>query len=55
MVLSENDGLRLLTALYCQDRPVVRYYREALFQQIAKKSLEQSEFLYKSMPALSKD
>lgn len=37
------------------DRPVIRYYREALFQQVAKKSLEQAEFLYKSMPAMTKD
>lgn len=33
----------------------MRYYREALFQTVAKKSLEQAEFLFKAMPPMSKD
>ena len=29
--LGDNDSLRVLTALYTSDKPVIRYYREALF------------------------
>ena len=31
MTLSQGDSMRLLCALYTQDRPIIRYYREALF------------------------
>ena len=42
-----QDELRVIKAIYLQDKPVIRLYREVLFQKIAQRALTSAEFLYK--------
>jgi hypothetical protein len=44
----EQDQMRVLAAIYIQDKPVIRMYRELFYQNIAKQALNQAEFLFKS-------
>ena len=37
----------MLTAIYTQDKPVVRLYRELLFRRIAQKAIQSAEHLFK--------
>lgn len=46
--ISEEDLNRVLTTLYLKDSSTYRYYRESLFASIAKKAIEQAEFMYKN-------
>lgn len=46
--LSEQDEIKIICSLYLKEKEVYRFYREKLYEKIAKKSLEQSEFLYKN-------
>ncbi len=41
----------MLASLYLREPAPYRYYREQLYQGIAKKALEQAEVLYKSRGA----
>jgi len=36
IVFDKNDQMKVLAAIYIQDRPVVRLYRELFYQQMAK-------------------
>ena len=42
-----HDELTVIKAIYLQDKPVIRLYRELLFQKIAHRALTSAEFLYK--------
>lgn len=42
-----HDELTVIKAIYLQDKPVIRLYRELLFQKIAQRALTSAEFLYK--------
>ncbi len=44
---NRQDEARVLTAIYLQDKPVIRLYREMLFRQIAQKALQSAECLFK--------
>jgi hypothetical protein len=44
---SEDDEFRVLQAVYMQEKPVIRLYREVLFQKVAKRAIENAEFLLK--------
>lgn len=39
--------MRVLKAIYVQDKPVIRMYRELLFQKVAKRAIESAEFMLK--------
>lgn len=39
--------MRVLHAIYIRDKPVVRLYRELLFQKVAKRAIENAEFMFK--------
>lgn len=39
--------MRVLKAIYIQDKPVIRMYRELLFQKVAKRAIESAEFMLK--------
>lgn len=43
---SRSDEARVLTALYTQDKPVVRLYREMLFRKIAQKAIQSADYLF---------
>lgn len=36
-----------MRAIYLQDKPVIRYYREVLFQRMAKRAIESAELMFK--------
>ena len=44
---SPDDELRVIKAIYMKERPVIRLYRELLFQKVAKQAIESAEFLLK--------
>lgn len=44
---SKTDEARVLTAIYTQDRPVLRLYRELFFRRIAQKAIQSAENLFK--------
>jgi len=44
---NRQDEARVLTALYTQDKPVIRLYREIFFRQIAHKAIQSAESLFK--------
>ena len=48
--LSDDDENKVLISLYLREQIPFRHYRERLFEKIAKKALEQAEFLFKSRP-----
>jgi hypothetical protein len=37
----------VLQAVYMQEKPVIRLFREVLFQKVAKRAIENAEFLLK--------
>lgn len=37
-----------MVTLYLKEQSAYRYYRERLFEQMAKKALEQAEYVYKN-------
>ena len=39
--------MRVLKAIYVYDKPVIRMYRELLFQKVAKRAIESAEFMLK--------
>lgn len=39
--------MRVLNAIYIRDKPVIRMYRELLFQKVAKRAIESAEFMLK--------
>ena len=39
IAFDERDEMRVLTALYLQEKPVIRMYREVLFQKMTKRAL----------------
>ena len=43
---SRNDDARVLTALYTQDKPVIRLYREMLYRRIAQKAIQSADHLF---------
>lgn len=49
--LPDEDLSHVLTTLYLGEQSAYRYYRERLFEKVAKKAIEQAEFLYKSRGA----
>jgi|LauGreDrversion4_2_1035121.scaffolds.fasta_scaffold125915_2 hypothetical protein len=48
--LTDEDQSKVLISLYLREQIPFRHYRERLFEKIAKKALEQAEFLFKSRP-----
>ncbi len=52
---SKNDENRVLTAIYIQDKPVIRLYRELLFRRIAQKAIQSAENLFKQTSSLDRD
>ena len=38
--LNENDQIKILASLYLKENIAYRYYREKLFEKIAKKTIE---------------
>ena len=52
---NKNDETRVLTAIYIQDKPVIRLYRELLFRRIAQKAIQSAETLFKQTSSLDKD
>ena len=49
--MTEDDQTRIITSLYLREPSVYRYYKEKLYEKIAKKALEQAEFLYNNRRA----
>lgn len=49
--ISEEDLTRVLASLYIKEQAAYRYFRERLFEAMAKKAIEQAEFVYKNRVA----
>ena len=43
---SRSDEARVLTALYTQEKPVIRLYREMLYRKIAQKAIQSADYLF---------
>ena len=39
IAFNRSDEMRVLTAIYTQDKPVIRLYRELLFRRIAQRAI----------------
>jgi hypothetical protein len=44
---STDDELRVIKAIYTAEKPVIRLYRELLFQKVAARAIESAEFMLK--------
>ena len=55
IAFSKSDETRVLTAIYTQDKPVIRLYRELLFRRIAQKAIQSAENLFKQTNSLDRD
>jgi ABC-type phosphate transport system auxiliary subunit len=55
IAFNKSDETRVLTAIYTQDKPVIRLYRELLFRRIAQKAIQSAENLFKQTNSLDRD